>query len=763
MVKKFIAIRNVGKFRNHNAAGDVEFRKLSLIYAENGRGKTTLSAILRSLESGDPLFITERRTVDSNGAPQVDVLTANGKLTFDGNSWSGTYPNLAIFDSAYVAENVYSGDFVEHDQKKRFYQVSIGKQGVDLAKKVADFDNQSRELAEKLKGTNQSLTKKLPEGLTLDQFLALAKDEDIDTKIAEKKKSIEALVDAGTVKTKSAFVKLVAPSLSIGLSEMLAKGLDGVSKDAEDKIRQHIAAHKMGTSGHSWISQGLPYVQNETCPFCDQDVSKNALLQAYRSYFSAAYDDFKTEIKAFETDFSTAFSDKNEATLKTTLVQNQANVDFWKKYTVVSLPDLVFEDSIGVVIQAAVQKIGTLIRQKVAAPLDAITFSPEAQQAAQDLDALKSSIDDYNRAVDIANTAVTVVKQAVETGNPTALRKELARLEAQKSRHTEDVSASCTEHLNAQQEKTRIGNEKAQAKDELDGYTEAVLQKYEKGINDLLDRFGAGFRITGTKQQYLGGSPSSTFKLSINGVPVELGDSRTPRGTPCFRTTMSSGDRSTLALAFFLVQLQQRQDINALTVIFDDPLTSLDRFRQQFTRDQIRAIEKKAKQVVVLSHEPAFLQLIADDFDSANLRLLSLSREGLTDSTIKEWDMRAELAPGYHKDVATLTSYYYGEAEDLRAVIRCIRPVLESHMRSTYHAHFPEKEWLGEMIARIKGAVAGQPLESAKPILSDLESLNDYTKRYHHDDNSPKQSAATIQDAELQTFAKLTLQLTNRL
>jgi len=76
MLKKFNAIKNVGKFRNCGAVGDIEFRKVSLVHAENGRGKTTLCAMLRSLQNGDPLFITERRTVDGKTDPEIDVLTS---------------------------------------------------------------------------------------------------------------------------------------------------------------------------------------------------------------------------------------------------------------------------------------------------------------------------------------------------------------------------------------------------------------------------------------------------------------------------------------------------------------------------------------------------------------------------------------------------------------------------------------------------------------------------------------------------------------
>ena len=51
MIKKLIRIANVGRFRDYKAAGDVSLNKLNLIVAENGRGKTTLCAILRSLRS----------------------------------------------------------------------------------------------------------------------------------------------------------------------------------------------------------------------------------------------------------------------------------------------------------------------------------------------------------------------------------------------------------------------------------------------------------------------------------------------------------------------------------------------------------------------------------------------------------------------------------------------------------------------------------------------------------------------------------------
>ena len=42
MLQRIISIKGVGRFRNCGAVGDVAFRRYTLIFAENGRGKTTV-------------------------------------------------------------------------------------------------------------------------------------------------------------------------------------------------------------------------------------------------------------------------------------------------------------------------------------------------------------------------------------------------------------------------------------------------------------------------------------------------------------------------------------------------------------------------------------------------------------------------------------------------------------------------------------------------------------------------------------------------
>jgi wobble nucleotide-excising tRNase len=67
MIHKLQLLRNIGQFESVSTS--LALTKLTLVYAENGRGKTTLAAILRSLGTGDPIPIVERRRLSATNPP----------------------------------------------------------------------------------------------------------------------------------------------------------------------------------------------------------------------------------------------------------------------------------------------------------------------------------------------------------------------------------------------------------------------------------------------------------------------------------------------------------------------------------------------------------------------------------------------------------------------------------------------------------------------------------------------------------------------
>src|SRR5436190_23223221 len=104
MINRLQLFRNVGLFDSVDAGANLPLARLTLIYAENGRGKTTLAAVLRSLATGDPIPIVERRRLAAQHPPHI-VLDCTGgppASIFQNGAWTRTLPNVAAFDDAFI-------------------------------------------------------------------------------------------------------------------------------------------------------------------------------------------------------------------------------------------------------------------------------------------------------------------------------------------------------------------------------------------------------------------------------------------------------------------------------------------------------------------------------------------------------------------------------------------------------------------------------------------------------------------------------------
>ena len=71
MITDIKLLKNVGTFDSKSAATSFSLNRLTLISAENGRGKTTLAAVMRSLASGNPQPIEERWRFGADHPPHI--------------------------------------------------------------------------------------------------------------------------------------------------------------------------------------------------------------------------------------------------------------------------------------------------------------------------------------------------------------------------------------------------------------------------------------------------------------------------------------------------------------------------------------------------------------------------------------------------------------------------------------------------------------------------------------------------------------------
>jgi wobble nucleotide-excising tRNase len=431
-------------------------------------------------------------------------------------------------------------------------------------------------------------------------------------------------------------------------------------------------------------------------------------------------------------------------------------VEFWQRFCEIAPPSI--QGTPGDIVRTLRLAILALLDRKAAAPLDSITMDQVSTEARAAFVALQASVAAYNQAVTAANQIITAKKKATGAANLKTVEAALAQLRAIKTRHEADAKKACDEYTLAVLEKTAIEENKANVRKQLNDYTEQVIGRYEQTINQLLDDFNAGFRITGTKHGYPGGVASSSYQIFINNIPVELGDASTPHDRPSFRNTLSAGDKSTLALAFFLAQLHFDPNKTSKIVIFDDPFNSQDSFRRDRTVQKIKKCGEECAQVIVLSHDPFFLQRIWERLQSqtSERKCLTFTRIGQSNTTICEWNVEEATQAHYKADLKVLTDFHNHSTGDPRDVVQKIRPVLENYARYVGGGTIAATDTLGDMIGKVRSAGAAHQLF---PHREKLEELNDYSKRYHHGDGQ-RPATEPINDVELQGYVKSVLEFT---
>lgn len=755
MIQKILKVKSVGKFRDFSAVGDVSFRRMNLIYGENGRGKTTLCDIFRSLRSAEADYIQGRKCLGATDNPEVQIRIDDQTFTFSDGTWSAAYLDIAIYDLTFVHQNVYAGDFVTHEHKKSLYQVILGEKGVVLANHISQLDAAVRQANRDIKEKQTAVQALAPGGMSADAFLELVPPDDVDEQITKKRREHAAAENAEQIATKRVLASIALPRLPIYFTDVLERQLGDISSDAEKRVRSHVA-NRPGRGVEAWIAQGIEYVSEDTCPFCAQSVRDNALLQAYSGYFSQSYNALKQSLASIQKHVENLSSANTFSEIANLLERNEGIAEFWGKYVTCDLPAIDLEN-IRSAFAKLQQEAQVLAGKKAESPLDRVEPSENLRTQTANCDRVGQIATEYNRIVEQVNAGIEQLKTEAATADAAKVKRELADLKAKKTRQTDEAKAALQAYDVELKKKALLELDKEVKKLELDAYSEEILGRYQNRINAILERFNTGFRITDTRRSYTGGQASSTFQLVINGANIELGDSDTPISEPSFRNTLSAGDRSALAFAFFVAKLEQEPNIDQKTIVLDDPFSSQDRSRRTCTQQLIRSLGRHAKQILVLSHDPRFLRLVFENEPHAEVRTLQLCR--VTDNTtITAWNIEDETRDEYASHHATLTKFINDGEGTAREVAKTIRLVLEGYLRYKFPNQFTVTQWLGDMLVAIRDAGTDDPLSAAQRALEELEDIKDFAKRYHHPSN-PSADAEPVNEQEVEGYARRTIDL----
>jgi wobble nucleotide-excising tRNase len=759
MIAKVLRIKNVGQFADYACQGQTDLARLSLIYAENARGKTTLSAVCRSLAAGDATPIAERKRLASAEGPYVEIRLSDGNAIFSNGAWNQTVPDVVVFDDEFVCRNVFAGLGVTLEQRRNLHRVVIGPRGIELATRIEDLDRQSRETAHQIHESEAQIRPVIRRSATVEDFCRLQPQDNLDQAITDKRRQLEAARSAEAIGRQADFSAVTFPDPRIDeLRDLLARSIADLSAEAVDQVEAHF--RRLGPGGESWAADGMPRIVDEQCPFCAQDVSHVLLVRHFRAYFSAAYERLRADIRNAQDQLRRTLGGDALAAIVQRFATLQDLRRFWVHF--VPIDEVAFPvDEIRAAWISLRDRLVAVLEQKASRPLEPILWEQDIVSRVTAFRSVAHAVGAASDALQRHNLSIQQLKAGASATNAAAIEAEINHLLNIQARHNAPLSQVCVQHLSLLAAKRHIERDKEQTRDELDRYTAAIFRSYQIAINDYLHRFNADFQIADVAADHAGGRPGSRYHIIINETPVQLGDENTPPGTVCFRNTLSAGDRSALALAFFLAQLDQEPHLNTKVVLFDDPISSFDDHRRSTTQQIICRLAERTAQVIVMSHSALFLRSIWDHRGAPDASTLKIA-PAAQGSAIQAWDIETEVTAEQFKLYTILCNYSGSNEGAVCQVATAIRPFLEGWLRVTYPDVLRPGEWAGDFLCRAREAQdAGRPIVS-RDERHILEDIVQYANRYHHNINPTNWQTEPVNEKELLGFVRQALDLVRR-
>ena len=534
-------------------------------------------------------------------------------------------------------------------------------------------------------------------------------------------------------------------------------GLDDIETEALKRVHEHI--EHLGAGAEGWLSDGMRYVNtgiglgagsSTQCPFCGQELNGSQLIEIYQKYFGDEYKRLKRTIQDLIDEISESFGEGRRARFEHELrVTNESRI-YWREFVDVEplsiSTDAIFKD-------CALVREGVLrlVEAKNTAPLERLSVSDEVNEFVVRYNNRVTKLQRLMAAVDASNRQIDDFKVQLEASDVEDLERQLSRLQAVKTRHSPDVTSLCDDYLNTRAQKADVENARDGTRLELDEHRRSTFSRSQEKVNRYLSIFGAHFRLGGLKPVNIRSGSSTTYSAVINKTSVGVFGKSSGEPEPSFRTVFSAGDRATLALAFFFASMEQMDQHEDLVVVLDDPISSMDEGRTLATAQAIRQLARRAAQVIVFSHDKAFLCRMWTGRGDLDVAPIQIVRRG-EGSTLEKWDVAAESLKDHDRRDSLFNSFLSNGQGNEREIAREIRNHLEGYLRVTCPGAFPPNTALGTRFINRCRERLGKHEEILSPEkLNELCDLLEYANSFHHDSNSAWESQDVNSD-ELRAY-----------
>lgn len=740
MIKKVLSIKHVGRFKSYgNGQNDaLAFEKNTFIFGSNTHGKSTFTAILRSLATQQADFVIGRKTFGATDDQEVCLeLDSNAKVQFKDTVWSANL-KLAIFDNRYISENIFAGEEINDDKQTKITSVILGVDGQRLEnayQEAAQKCNENVEARKKITNNYKQTHENLY--IEFEKFRNLQENSEIDEKIAAKTKEIEVFQNQEKICSE---LDKLAQKIQQYKSKDFKADLDTTLEIQQDKVKEHIVKHLSQEDGATrFFEQGLSYLHDKEgnnerhCPFCSQKlgVEAEALIDAYNSFFSQEYKDLLSKLRSAKV----FFKDWGVGTFLTERV-------------------------------AELEKLGVT--------LDIASERDEVQKNRKTFDEQLDKKTDLNykinfHSLDAMTTQIDAISVKVENlkKNHCTLRddakfkklqEEKRELDIRKKRFESPYKETCDEYKKLEQgfKKTLKPNEEKCFKEKVE-YAKSIFEEYEQSINELLKKLGADFCLVDLKPNERRRGAQKLFCLQFFDdvlAKVELDGAEHETN---FKNTLSDSDKRMLAFAFFMAQLKNKENLSDVIVVMDDPMSSFDLNRKTHTikllRDELKGKNNSpVNQLIILTHEENFFKLTHEYFKEGSKYLRIRYKNADNTSEFVDCDINEEfLKEEYFKEIERLKTAIHANDDDITTgdldlVRKCLEHVMKRKYFVILETEIKQNKSISEFVNKLKNAgIYNDEME---------RKIQDLLPHNSHHDQSNSNSVSELEPSEIRDIIK---------
>ena len=791
MINKVERLVSIGKFRDYQTAGPVNFKKLTLIYGDNGGGKTTLTSVFRSLTTNKPEIVRSRISTNHT-APQAAQITKVGTPntfhTFGAAGWTTTFSDIEVFDIHFVNDNIYSGFDFNDEHKKQLHQFVVGAQGIAIQNQIQQNKEAKATSRQNQITLEQQLIQQVGNNLTADSitsFLAIPATQanGIDQLITSAEAALASANANTIIQTLQQLTPLTRIVSGIDFTSLIID-LQTTSQTIQNATLetlfsdhcQDLAGNKL-EGPENWLQRGFVYVETKqaaneatiSCPFCKQNIDGNVeILNAYIGKFNAEFNALVLRLQGHSMSLQNFNLDAAIQAINNSHQTNTGRITSWATH----LPNTVQPPRFNIIVDETVlraefQSLIASLQQKLQNPTVAVATAPATVFQSSGL-TINTNIDKYNQSVTSYNSALTTFRTGIQTVANAQL--EVNRLKRIKNRFETPIVRLCTA-LSAERQALRVLEIAYKGlSQQQQTAAAAFFGSYQTRINHYLGNvFKTSFRMDNVVHVAPAGKATQSkiaYKLTIDGKDISFAPNQPFNARDC----LSEGDKSTIALAFFLSKLDIDPNQQNKILIFDDPLSSLDTNRRTYTIGIIRALFHQLKQVVVLSHNEYFLHEIGKDIGATLKCTLRIKEDfAAKASKLELCDLEELVKIEYFKHIEALEAFRSNPVHALKdTVLGWLRNVLEAHLRFKFYKEvrtMTGQQTFGRLITFLDTLpVVFRNNANRSTIIFTLHLINGVSWRPHHGDPTPDYTTLgmnpnTITAPELDNLIQDTLNL----